>query len=219
MNTVADVIKENEGLIYSLINELNVPYLKEDLYQVGAIGLINAYKNFDPSKGTKFSTYAYLYILGEMKKYIREDRNIKISREISYLGSKIERARELLTQKYNRIPNTLEIAQYLNVPEEYIIEALNSRNSIRSIDEVINSDGKELTLKDTISVVEPCDKLDLIALKDGIKSLSDKERNIIIGRYFEDKTQSELAGILGISQVQVYREEQKAIDKLRDWYI
>lgn len=215
---IHDAVLNNENLIHSIVNRFRNYISKEDLYQVGAMGIINAYNNFDSSKGVKFSTYAYFYILGEIKKYVREDKGIKISRDIANLGSKIERVKEILTQKYNRVPNVKELSMYLEIEEKKIVEALETKNYIRSLDEVINDDGKDLTLSDVIYVEERYDKLDFINLNDGIKALGEKEKSIIRNRYFEDRTQSETANILGISQVQVSRVEQKALSELKNYY-
>lgn len=222
MNTLekeklVDVLLENESLIYSIINKYSSYLSKEDLYQVGVIGLINAYGNFDSSKNTKFSTYAYFYIKGEVKKYIRENMGIKVSRDIVNLGSKIERVKDLLTQKYNRVPNIDELSMYLEIEKEKIIDALEMKNHIRSLDEVINDDGKDVTLNDLIWIEEGYDKLDFINLKDGICMLSPSEKAVIKNRYFKDQTQTETANVLGITQVQVSREEQKALKKLRNF--
>ena len=99
------MLEENKKLIYKLASSFSSTN-KEDLFQVGVIGLINAYNNFDSSYNVKFSTYAYSFIIGEMKKYIRENKSIKVNREISYLSSRLEKLIELLTQKYKRIPTT-----------------------------------------------------------------------------------------------------------------
>lgn len=216
-DVLADVILENEKLLYSIVNKYGRYAPRDDLYQVGVIGIINAYKNYDSKRKTKFSTYAHFYITGEIKRYIRENMNLKVSRDIANLGSKIERVRELLSQKYNRFPSISELSSYLSIEEGKIIEALEMKEYIRSLDEVINDDGKEMTLSDIIYKDECYETLDFISLKDGIKTLSESERAVIRNRYFEDRTQQETANILGISQVQVSREEQRALDKLREF--
>lgn len=150
MNKLEDVILENENLIYSIINRYSKYASKEDLYQVSVIGILNAYKNFNSNKNTKFSTYAHFYIMGEVKSYIRENMGLKVSRDIANLGAKIERVKDLLVQKYNRTPNIKELALYLEIDEKRIVEALEMKEYIRSLDEVINDDGKEMTLSDII---------------------------------------------------------------------
>ncbi|MDD4719185.1 MAG: sigma-70 family RNA polymerase sigma factor [Bacilli bacterium] len=214
---LSNLITDNERLIYSVAHYFKGCKNKEDLFQVGAIGLINAHKNFDDSLGVKFTTYAYSYILGEMKKYISQDRGVKVSRDILKMNLKIEKAIVLLSQRLMREPTITEISQYLEVPEELVCQSLNANNIIQSFDDPINNnDSKEMTLYDTIAKVDNLDLNSLIALKEEIKQLNDLEQNIIHYRYFEDLTQSEVANLLGVNQVQVSRKEQKILQKLRN---
>ena len=212
MNNVLDLIKSNEKLIYSIASNFKNYKSIEDLYQAGCLGLITAYKNFDTTRDCKFTTYAYPYIYGEMRKLVREDKGIKISREISKLNLKIEKAYILLTQKLMREPSISEISKYLEVPEYYISEAINSLNKIKSINEPISVDNN-MTLEDVIGSRTNID--DLLILKDSLNKLSSEERKIIDSRYKEDYTQTETAKIVGISQVQVSRKEQKILSKLK----
>ena len=208
------LIKDNERLIYSIASNFKNYKSIEDLYQAGCLGLITAYKHFDTTRDCKFTTYAYPYIFGEMRKLVREDKGIKISREISKLNLKIEKAYIILTQKLMREPSIQELSMYLEIPEYYISEAINSINRIKSIDEPITSGDKELTLQDVIGKSTNID--DLLLLKDCINKLDSEERKIIDSRYKEDYTQTETAKLIGISQVQVSRKEQKILKKLRD---
>ena len=214
MNTIERVIKDNEKLIYSIASNFRNYKSIEDLYQAGCLGLITAYKNFDESRDCKFTTYAYPYIFGEMRKFVREDKGIKISREISKLNLKIEKAYILLTQKLMREPSLKEISDYLEVPEYYVNEAITSLNRIKSIDEPVTTDDKSMTLQDVIGKSTNIDEL--LLLKDALNSLSSDERKIIDSRYKDDYTQSKTAEIIGISQVQVSRKEQKILKKMRD---
>ena len=132
---------DNERLIYSITNYFKNYSSKEDLYQAGCLGLINAYKKYDPNMNCKFTTYAYPYILGEMRKLVREDKGIKVSREISKLNLKIEKAYVLLSQKLMKEPSIEEIANFLEIPEYYVSEAIMSLNKIKSIDEPVNDSG------------------------------------------------------------------------------
>ena len=186
---------------------------KEDLFQAGCLGLINAYKKYDPSMNCKFTTYVYPYILGEMRKLVRQDKGLKISREITKLNLKIEKAYVLLTQKLMKEPTITEVADYLNVPEFYVSEAINSLNKIKSIDEPINSDGKEFTLQDVVGKMDNID--DLIMLKESLKTLNKEEMELISNRYIKDYTQTQTSKIIGMSQVQVSRKEQKVLQKLK----
>ena len=213
MEAIIDVIKSNEKIIYSIASNFRNYKSMEDLYQAGCLGLICAYKNFDEKRDCKFTTYAYPYIFGEMRKLVREDKGIKISREISKLNLKIEKAYIILTQRLQREPSISEISEYLEVPEYYVSEAIMSLNRIRSIDEPVTTDDKSMTLEDVIG--ESINIDDLLILKEGLSKLTEEERRLIESRYEEDNTQSTTAKIMGISQVQVSRYEQKILNKLK----
>ncbi|MFA5407728.1 MAG: sigma-70 family RNA polymerase sigma factor [Bacilli bacterium] len=210
-----EAIMSNQNLIYALTKHYDYR-LQDDLFQVGVVGLIDAYNHYDVNYNTKFSSYAYPYIVGEIKKYIREDRNIKISRDVIYLCSKIEKTRVILQQKMHKEPSTSDLSSFLEIDESKIIEALQINSYVRSIDEPLNDEGKELTLKDMISERENYDKIDLISLRDELNRLSPKERHIIEQRYYDDRTQCETAAIMGLSQVDVSRTERKLILSLKD---
>ena len=213
---LSKLIVDNENLIYRITHFFNNYSNKEDLFQVGCIGLIKAYNNYKDDYNTKFTTYAYPYILGEIKKYIREDNGIKVSRDITKLNLKIERAYLVLSQKIMREPSIKEVSEYLGIDEYYISEALCANNVLQSLDEPIINNGKELTLYDTVSKVESMDIDTLIALKRELSLLDSKDYQIISEHYLQDKTQSEIAENLGINQVQVSRREQKILKKLKD---
>lgn len=213
MNEITNLIMKNEKLIYSIANYFRNYTSKEDLYQAGCLGLINAYKRYNPNMNCKFTTYAYPYILGEMRKLVREDKGIKISREISKLNLKIEKAYVLLSQKLMKEPSVLEISDFLGIPEYYVSEAIISLNKIKSIDESVNVEGRELTLQDVIGQSENVD--DLILLKESLNELNSEEKAIIDNRYIKDYTQTETSKIVGMSQVQVSRKEQKVLQKLK----
>lgn len=210
------IIMENQNLIYSVAHHFGYPTLMEDLFQVGCIGIMNAYQNYDSSYGVKFSTYAYPYIAGEMKRFLRQNKGIKVSRELTTLQLKIEKANILLSQRLMREPKPDELAQFLEVPEYVISEAIVSKETIKSIDEPICEDGKVVTLHDTIAQLEQVDLNTLIALREEISKLTPIEKTLIEKRYMEDQTQTEIANILGMSQVQVSRKEQKVLVKLKD---
>lgn len=210
------LILENKNLIYSMTRYFERFCNKEDLFQAGCIGMILAYKNYDESMGVKFTTYAYPYILGEMKKLVRENRSVKVSRNIQMISLKIEKANILLTQKLMREPTIFEIADYLEMPIEMVNEAINSNMIVYSIDEPLNDDGKIVTLQDTIGKVDNENLDDLILLRDELSKLTDFEKQLIETRYSKDLTQMETAKALGISQVQVSRKEQKVLLKLKN---
>lgn len=215
MESLTDLIEQNKNLIYKITTLFNGYSNKEDLFQVGCIGLINAYKKYDEGFNTKFSTYAYPYILGEISSYVKKDKGIKVSREISRLNSMIERASVLLTQKLMREPSISELASYLEIDEFLVVEALKARYPIMSTDSVINDEGRDITLLDTIPDINSMDMNTLIALKDELLKLNSFDRELINERYVQNLTQSEVASNLGISQVQVSRKEQKVLSLLR----
>ena len=207
-------IMEYKNYIMSLTKYFDGYKSKEDLFQVGCIGLMNAYSKFDPSFGVKFSTYAYSHILGEMRKLVRTDKGIKISRDISKLKLKIEKANILLSQKLMRMPTVKELSEFLGVEESIVVDSIATTNIIQSIDEPIRSDSKEVTLHDYISDSRE-DINTLLALKEELNNLSKEEREIIEGRYLYDLTQSELAKKMGMTQVQVSRQEKKIKQKIK----
>jgi len=213
MDEITNLIINNERLIYSIANYFKNYQSKEDLYQAGCLGLVTAYKKYDPSINCKFTTYAYPYILGEMRKLVREDKGLKISREITKLNLKIEKAYVLLSQKLMKEPSVEEIAHFLEIPEFYVSEAILSLNKIKSIDEPVSNEGREFTLQDVIGKSENIDEL--IMLKELLQGLNNEEKEIIKNRYIKDYTQSETSKIIGISQVQVSRKEQKVLQKLK----
>lgn len=209
-----NLIKEYESLIWAIAQKFPYYKNKEDLFQVGCVGLIESYKNFNKDLGTKFSSYAYFYILGEMKKLVREDKNIKISRDINKLNLRIEKVYYLLIQKLNRTPTTKEIAEAINVSEDLVVSALNARNAVQSMEEPINNDGKEITYHELIG--DKKQDIDmLLDLKYELKNLPADEKDLIYKRYLYNKTQSEIARELNTSQVQISRKEQKILSKLR----
>ena len=208
-----DEIEKYSNLIHSLTHYFDGYKNKEDLYQAGIIGLLEAYKHYDNNHNTKFSTYAYNYIYGEMSKLVREDKNIKISRNIIKLKNSIEKAKTLLQQKLYREPTIREISLFLEIDEKEIEYAL-SINNTTSIDEVINSEGKEITYHDVISD-NSIDLNTLFALKQELSSLTPLEKEIVYNRYLDNLSQSEIAKKLGLTQVKVSREETKIKKKLQ----
>lgn len=206
------LLNENTNLIYKLARSFGDKNI-EDLYQVGVIGLIYAYNNYDSSYNVKFSTYAYRFIIGEMKKYLRENRSIKISRDIIYLSNRLDKLIELLTQKYKRMPTVKELCKETSIDEWKIIEAINIKNCVKSIDEPIRED---LSLEDIIpSESVTYEKSEINEMLD---ELDNDERQIIENRYLLDKSQSEVAKMIGYSQAKVSRIEQKVLQKLNSYY-
>lgn len=211
----ADIIVEYEWLIYSIINKYKNMYDIDDLHQVAVIGILNAISKYDDSMNTKFSTYAYKYVLGEVLKYVNDNRGFKLSREYLQLERKIIKAREVLTQKLMRKPSNYELSLFLELDEDLINKIDVVTTKIDSLESIIYEDGKCLTLLDTIKDDKVVSNIDSICLYDEIKKLSSSEKELIKSRFFMDKTQRETADILGINQVQVSRSEKKILKKMK----
>jgi len=203
------------NMIYKIAHKYSFGNDFEDLCQVGQIGLLKAYENFKPEIGSDFSSYAYTYIRGEMLKYIRENKVIKINKELISLNKSISNAREVLTQKMMRVPTNEELSMFLEIPEEKITEAYLATEYVRSLDYELNDEGKELTMYDSIRYEEKGYSDNILDLRDELEKLPENERKLIIARYYEDKSQQETSEILGMSQVQVSRNEAKILTKLK----
>lgn len=205
------IITLNEKLIYKIASKFfDVP--KEDLYQAGVIGIIKAYKNYKQDSTTKFSTYAYNYIYGEMYELANNLRSIKLSKDVLKIYKQLEKTKYLLAQQLNRIPSVQEISSYLQIDELLINQIINSTNQIMSLDE-----DEKRPLYETVSTETKIPQSQIIDIKDSINTLDDCEKEIIKYRYFKDYTQSETAKILGISQVKVSRYEKKSLTKMYNY--
>ncbi len=208
-----ETILEYSNYIYGLTKYFKNYKNKEDLYQVGYIGLINAYNRFDPNMGAKFTTYAFPYIIGEMYKLVSSDKGIKISSNYNKLNLKLEKARILLAQNLNRYPTNKELAHYLEIDEIDIIECMKANNPLMSMDYEIDNEEKNTNLSDIISDK----KLDidtLIALRQEINKLNEEDRYILESN-LNNYTQEEIANKLGINQVQVSRKLTKIKEKIK----
>ena len=210
-------LQEYEGRIVAYANKFRYYYDMDDLIQVGRIGLLNALDHYDPSQNTKFSSYAFLYIKGEILKYVRENKNIKISKELSSLVKPIEQAREILRQRLQKEPTIDEVSHFLEIDRSVIEEVMLSQEFVRSLDYALNEDdeGKEMSLYHTLAYEEVGYDADVLDLKQAVEDLDEEERKLISCRYFEDMTQSETSKVLGVNQVKVSREETKILKKLR----
>ena len=204
----------NENLVYSIINKYGDYYDKEDLYQVGMMGVIKAFNNFNKNLGIKFSTYAYKYILGEVNKYLRDNNNLRVGKDIITLKRKLEKAREILNQKLCREPTLMELSLFLDIDYEKIVQIESICQKTQSLDYVF--DEESTSLYDVIKKYDDKTKAEYMDLKDQLENLSVEERKIITDRYYKDLTQREISEDLGISQVQVYRKEDKILQKLRE---
>ena len=203
---------EYEGLVYSIINKYGYYFDRDDLYQVGMIGLINAFNNFDDSFDIKFSSYAYYYVLGEVTKFVRENRSFKVSKDMIKLNSSIERCREVMAQRLCREPTDTEVSLFLEIEEEKVVEVRNLMQEVRSLDYKIDED---VSLYNSVMSFDSETRDDVLDLKEELSKLSDDEKRLIEARYYKDMTQSEVSRTLGMSQVQVSRKEGKILEKLK----
>ena len=211
MSELEQIIQLHEKLIYKIATRFHeVP--KEDLYQAGVIGIIKAYNNFDNNSSTKFTTYAYNYIFGEMYDFANNTRTIKLNKNILKTYKKIEQAKYQLAQKLGYTPSIQEVSTFLNIPESLINEIESCTSTIMSLD--IET---ERPIYETIASSKSEIKTDNIDLRDSINTLTEEEKQIINYRYYKDFTQSETAKILGISQVKVSRYEKKSLTKMYNY--
>ena len=213
------LIEANLPLVTSISKKfINRGYDYEDIYQIGCMGLVKAINNFDDKYNVKFSTYAVPMIIGEIKRFLRDDGIIKVSRNVKSLAKKLHFDKEALTKKLNRDPSIEELAEFSGINKEEILFALESSASMQYLYEVIHQDdGAPVLLIDKLSENAEEDKnlTERIALKEALNNLDVKSRQIIVLRYFKDKTQIQVAKMLGISQVQVSRIEKKVLLEMR----
>ena len=218
MNKYEEVINSCSGLVYMIIRRYFRGYDIEDLYQVGVMGIIKAYNNYKENKNTKFSTYAYSYIYGEIYSYISKYTAVKVSKESVALRKKINESKNILSQKLMKEPTISELANFLEISPSIISSIYNTFEVPESLDRIIYSNGKDITISDTIKDSRDYYNIDYMLLGDEINKLSEEEKKIIYLRYFEDKTQSEVAEALGINQVKVSRCEKKTLKRIRKQY-
>lgn len=212
------LITENSNLIWSIVTRFkDRGYETEDLYQIGCIGFIKSIKRFDTNFEVKLSTYAVPYILGELKRFIRDDGPVKVSRSIKDLSYKIKLIQKEYIEKQGRDVKIDELTKLLKVPKEEILLAIDSSNAVESIDKNIN-DSDDLSIKDKLksNIDEEKEIINKITVKDLIKDLDEKSKKIIMLRYYRGKTQTQVAELLGVSQVQVSRLEKKILSGMKD---
>lgn len=214
------LITENSPLIKSVVKRfLNRGVEYDDLYQLGSLGFLKAINNFDVSYGVKFSTYAVPMIAGEIKRYLRDSGIMKISRSVKALSFKINKFIDNYMAEFDKSPTIDEIAKALNVDSQDVVFAMESSKQILSLNlDVSDDDGKMQALEEKVSdEINPFDGVvDNMVLYNAIDKLTEREKKIIILRYFRDKTQKEVASVLGVSQVQISRLETKIIEKIKN---
>ena len=218
MNKYEEVINSTSGMIYMIINKYFQGYDKEDLYQVGVIGVIKAYNNYKKDHNTKFSTYAYTYIYGELYTYINNLKGLKVARENYSLYRKINDARNILSQKLMKEPSIYELSSFLELDYKLIENIISSMQSVDSLERTIISDDKDLSLLDVVSDKKDYYNIDYLMLNDEVNNLPEPWKEVIKLRYFEDKTQSEVAKMLGMNQVEISRGETKILKKIKNNY-
>lgn len=214
------LIEKNLGLVHHIVKRfLNRGVDAEDLFQIGCIGLIKAIDKFDLSYDVKFSTYAVPMISGEIKRFLRDDGMVKVSRSLKENGWKITQARERFQHENGREPTMTEVSQITGLSREDIVMALDAGAEVESIyRSVYQSDGNEIYLVDQIASKnnEKEKLLNHMMLRQLLAELQGQERELIVLRYFQGKTQTEVAGKLGISQVQVSRLEKRILRRMKE---
>ncbi len=216
-NAKSEIFLRNEPLIKSIIRRFKgkgVEY--DDLYQIACIGFLKAIKNFDESFGVKFSTYSVPMIIGEIKRYMRDNGAVKVSRTLKMLANKINRYVESYQTLNDRSPNIEEIAESFGISAEEAVVALDSARMPVSLYEKFDDEDETRELIDKLpSEDKEDDILTKIQLSSIIEGLTERERKIVMLRFFRDKTQTETAESLGLSQVQISRLENKILEKIR----
>jgi RNA polymerase sporulation-specific sigma factor len=214
------LIRDNLALVHSVakrFRDRGADY--EDLFQIGCVGFVKAIKNFDLTYNVCFSTYAVPMIMGEIRRFLRDDGPMKISRSIKEKARLLLSVQERLSEKLQREPKACEIAAEAGIAAEEISYILEAMNPIASIDEEMNP-GAENPIKTIDRVPDdtshPDNQIDRILVKELLSTLEPRERQIIVMRYFQEKTQSEIAEAIGVSQVQISRLEGKILVKMRN---
>ena len=212
------LISLNSPLIKSIIKRyLNKGIEYDDLFQLGAMGFVKAINNYDPTFNVKFTTYAVPMIAGEIKRFLRDDGTIKVSRSIKYNSIQVKNFINEYTKTHLNNPTLEEIAKNLNLDINDVVLSLEANTTPLSLNEKYNENSEAITLIDKLSDNFSAEKLiNKLALRELIKELNAREKQIIIMRYYLDKTQSEIAKELGVSQVQVSRIENKVLCDMKD---
>ena len=214
------LVVQNSGLIWSIVRKfLGRGYEAEDLFQTGAIGLIKCIEKFDMDFDVKLSTYAVPMIMGEIRRFLRDDGMLKVSRPLKETAARAKYTREKMINKNGTEPTVTELAKEMDIEPEQLVEAIDASKEVESIFKTVyQTDGSPVYLIDRLSTGKDEDLTDLITLRQLLKELEPKERRLIFLRYFKDKTQSETAGEIGISQVQVSRLEKKILNRIREGF-
>lgn len=217
-DAIAHLMDVNGGLVRGLAARFRGRGAEyEDLVQIGSIGMLKAIRSFDPERGTSFSTYAVPLIIGEIRRYLRDDGLIKVGRRQKQLGAAVLRARELFTAKHGREPHIHELAEQFGVSDAEITLALEAISPVYSISESLGDEEDSFSLEKVLPAEDLIEKrIDQIALKESIEALPELWRKIIFLRYFRELSQQQVADRLGLTQVKVSREEKKIFAALRE---
>lgn len=215
------LVENNVGLVWSIVRRFqNRGYEVDDLFQIGCIGLIKSISKFDRSFDVRFSTYAVPMIIGEIKRFLRDDGIIKVSRSLKETSNRARITKEVMSKELGREPTINEMAERLNISTEELVMAVEAGYSPESLFNTVgDGDNSQLLLIDRIN--DECNDseteiIDRIALRQVLDTLKPRERQIIILRYFKEKTQVQIARQLGISQVQVSRIEKKILEEIKN---
>ena len=212
------LVKNNSGLVWNIVKRFSGRgYELEDLYQIGSIGLIKAIKRFDIDLEVQLSTYAVPYIMGEIKRFIRDDGIIKVSRQTKELAVKIKQVQNEYMTKYSEEISIAQISKILKVPKEEIAAAIESCNSVNSIYSVEGADSDDRMIIEKIAdnKNEYNNLVDKITLSEIINKLDEKEKKVILLRFYKEQTQSQVGKILGVTQVQFSRIEKRVLEKMK----
>lgn len=213
------IVKENVGLVWCVVRRFYGRGAEpEDLFQIGSIGLLKAIDKFDLSYEVKFSTYAVPMISGEIRRFLRDDGMIKVSRSLKELSYKILQERERMNRSLGREPNLQELSEKLGLEREEIVQAMESAVEVESLHKPIHQkEGSEIRLMDKLEEKDQReeDVLNRIILQEALETLEPEERQLIYLRYFANKTQSDVGKSMGISQVQVSRMEKRILQRMK----
>ena len=212
------LIKNNSGLIWNIVKRfVGRGYELEDLYQIGSIGLIKAIKRFDVSLDVQLSTYAVPYIMGEIKRFIRDDGIIKVSRQTKELAIKIKHIQKEYLDKVGEEVSITKISEILNISKEEVAAAIESNNTVDSIYSVEGSSEDERMLMEKIAdnKDEYNALVNKITINELINNLDEREKKVVLLRYYKEQTQAQVGKTLGITQVQVSRIEKRLLEKMR----
>lgn len=209
------IIEENVGLVWNVVRRFsNRGYEIEDLFQIGSMGFVKAIKRFDGTLGNQLSTYAVSMIIGEIRRFLRDDGMVKVSRSLKEIATKV---REIMQREPEKDYTLDKLSEILKVDKEEIVEALDATCMVESLDRKIGDDADGRTMGESIACQknEYDELMNQLTIHSLLKVLDERERRVIIYRYYKEMTQSTVAEVYGTSQVQVSRIEKKALEKMK----